>query len=355
MSQILSSKVVYSNQQMSKVQKRFLWVDVMRVTAIYAVILVHTSTLPVTFSHISDLPFFLSFALVKVCVPLFVMLSGALLLGKQEPLGLFFGKRAVKVLIPWILWTLIYMAWNYTFHGYHPANVSQWKYFFELTFFSQLWFLPLIFSLYIITPILRLFVPLMTKTIKIYFSFIWFVFVCLLPFIHTGTTFPRSDESGLIPVTLYYSGYFILGYFLSNIKLPKKSTRKSFGIVLIGLAITFLELLLIKQAKVFDYFAPGIVITSIGVFILLFSYFSKVKIGKNWERILAVIGNSSLGIYIVHGLLTEYLRLSFPQITYFLNNLPLIQGYYYALVLFFLSFFLVLILKKIPGLKLLVP
>ena len=41
------------------------------------------------------------------------MISGALLLGrKEEPLMDFFKKRANKILLPFIVWSLIYYTWS---------------------------------------------------------------------------------------------------------------------------------------------------------------------------------------------------------------------------------------------------
>jgi len=142
---------------MEVIKKRFIWADVLRILAIYLVIVVHSFP-SANFSRdlTTSWPFIISFTIAKTCVPLFVMLSGALLLGKTETYKLFFKKRIGKVLIPWVIWTLIYMFWNYNVNHYAASTIPQWKYFFELTFLSQLWFLPLIFSLYLMTPLLRL-------------------------------------------------------------------------------------------------------------------------------------------------------------------------------------------------------
>src|SRR6266403_4519827 len=45
-------------------------------------------------------------AFLRPCVPLFVMVSGLLLLDprKADPLGLFFKKRMMKVLVPFLFW-----------------------------------------------------------------------------------------------------------------------------------------------------------------------------------------------------------------------------------------------------------
>ena len=44
--------------------------------------------------------------LARISVPLFLMLSGALLLHKREPLGVFFKKRFRRILPPLIGWSL---------------------------------------------------------------------------------------------------------------------------------------------------------------------------------------------------------------------------------------------------------
>src|SRR5574344_499565 len=40
-------------------------------------------------------------------VPLFVMLSGTLLIGKDEPLNIFFKKRTLRILPPFFIWRLV--------------------------------------------------------------------------------------------------------------------------------------------------------------------------------------------------------------------------------------------------------
>src|SRR6185369_6512634 len=74
---------------------------------IFGVISLHTlGTYPSFFS-----PYI--YKIFETSVPIFVMLSGALLLGKTESYLSFFKKRSAKVLIPWIIWTIIYMLFFY--------------------------------------------------------------------------------------------------------------------------------------------------------------------------------------------------------------------------------------------------
>jgi surface polysaccharide O-acyltransferase-like enzyme len=344
-------------------KKRLVWADILRILAIFGVIVVHT--FPSNFSNnlLAVWPFIISFTVAKTCVPLFVMLSGALLLGKTEAYKLFFKKRVRKVLIPWIIWTLIYMVWNYNFNHYVASTISQWKYFFELTFLTQLWFLPLIFSLYLITPFLRLIALRFARTDQKYLVLLWFIWVSVLPFLHPSPAFPEASVAGLLALAVYYSGYFYLGFILTRLKLPQNMTILSLGIITTGIMLTFVEIFLLKNpalypSAIFDYFAPGIVVTSIGIFLLTSNLFANTLLIKNGrlKTLIITLSSASLGIYIVHGLLLDIFGASLQK--YFLfnfNSLPILENYMDALIIFALSFLLVCLLKQIPLLRKIVP
>jgi surface polysaccharide O-acyltransferase-like enzyme len=348
---------------MEVIKKRFIWADVLRILAIYLVIVVHSFP-SANFSRdlTTSWPFIISFTIAKTCVPLFVMLSGALLLGKTETYKLFFKKRIGKVLIPWVIWTLIYMFWNYNVNHYAASTIPQWKYFFELTFLSQLWFLPLIFSLYLMTPLLRLITAKFKKTDQIYLIFLWFIWVSVLPFLHPSLAFPGTPM-GLLFLATYYCGYFFLGFILTKLKLPKNMNLLSLGIIVSGIMLTFIEIFLIKNpitypTVIFDYFAPGIVITSTGLFLFIYDLFSnRLSIGNNrLKSLIITLSSASLGIYIVHGLLMQVFGTNLHK--YFLfkvDSLPLLENYLDALIIFSFSFLFVYLLKKIPLVRRIVP
>jgi surface polysaccharide O-acyltransferase-like enzyme len=63
------------------------------------------------------------YAFSRIAVPLFFLLSGYLLLQKEEPLGVFFKKRAWKVFLPFIAWSLIYMWQGNQFATYGSSGI----------------------------------------------------------------------------------------------------------------------------------------------------------------------------------------------------------------------------------------
>ena len=93
-------------------------------------------------------------------VPLFVLLSGALLLDSSkadEPLGVFFKKRFRRIGLPVIFWSIAYFAWDFYVHG-KPLSVDNIVQGVFSGAYVHLWFLYLLIGLYLITPVLRVLV-----------------------------------------------------------------------------------------------------------------------------------------------------------------------------------------------------
>ena len=98
-------------------------VDLIRTVAIFLIILVHANNFPYTLSgNITPTASFNWWtvntyaAIGNLGVPLFVMLSGALLLDPakcEEPMRVFFKKRIERIGLPMIFWTIAYFAWGH--------------------------------------------------------------------------------------------------------------------------------------------------------------------------------------------------------------------------------------------------
>src|SRR5256885_496912 len=90
------------------------WMDALRVLACLAVIVLHVSaSVVIDFPDVRSLHWTvgnIGNAFTHWCVPVFVMLSGALLLSpaKQLPVTVFYRKRASRILIPLAFWSVVY-------------------------------------------------------------------------------------------------------------------------------------------------------------------------------------------------------------------------------------------------------
>ena len=110
--------------------------DVLRVLACIMVIVVHARG-PYTYHADGTLDFWAAFyfVLVRAGVPLFVMLSSALLLPLRQTTGDFLKRRFMRVALPFVIWSVIFAflplpgdlrGYAPQYDGITPAPGSYW-------------------------------------------------------------------------------------------------------------------------------------------------------------------------------------------------------------------------------------
>lgn len=102
-----------NTQSNSITPSRIVWADLLRLVAIIMVICIHCSD-PFNVSPEArsnpDYNLWGSIygAFLRPCVPLFVMLTGMLLLPIQQDMEQFYKKRMLRVIAPFLIWSLLY-------------------------------------------------------------------------------------------------------------------------------------------------------------------------------------------------------------------------------------------------------
>ena len=337
---------------------RLLGPDVIRIIAIYLVIHLHTFGIVNDSGMLSA--FFQKFDILSV--PLFVMLSGALLLDKQEGYDKFFWKRCLKVLLPWIAWTIFYMIYNFNSHHsqimaeFSGPNIPlfySWIHFFLRVFLSSFWFLPMIFSLYLITPLLRIFVKNATTFDNLYFIALWFIIASVLPFLFNNPLFPVWTPN-IILSPIYYSGYFLLGYVVIKQKIFK--INNLFILILIALFPFLISLLPFNSRVIHEsatgFLYPGTVIASVFFFNFLLTASKRLEkyVNQPVRKIITIISGASFGVFLIHGIFIDIFE---KRIIDFLRIFH--TEFSLTLTIFCLLTIIIIVLQQIPVLKKLVP
>lgn len=94
--------------------KRIVWLDVVRLVAMFTVVCCHCTDpfnfYPGTSPDIGEIKFWGAAygALLRPCVPLFVMITGALLLPVRGDISAFYRKRILRVFVPFLIWGVLY-------------------------------------------------------------------------------------------------------------------------------------------------------------------------------------------------------------------------------------------------------
>lgn len=339
-----------------KIKNRFLWADVIRIVSIYLVVQIHAlSVFP------DNMLAAVAIKTSVISVPLFVVLSGSLLLSKKETYKGFFKKRIIKVLIPWVIWTIAYMLFDkfivdaqYISKDIFVPTKSMyeaWFAFFIQAFLSRLWFLPLIFGLYLLTPLLRILAQHTKRYDNIYLLLLWFMSASVLPYILPSSLFPKYEPS-LMLMPIAYSGIFLMGYYFIKLKITV-STYLLFVLFCFCLFIQYIPIdyYLIKTFSSV-YLDPGTIIASFSAFILLFrlSNYLQRKIGNKTKALIYFFSNVSFGIYLIHEFILYYFRYSYVDL-FTMYHLELL----FPFVIFLISAIIVGIIQKIPFVRYIVP
>jgi len=155
-------------------------------------------------------------------VPLFIMLTGALLLvpsKKTEDLGDFFKKRFSRIGLPFLFWGVAYFVWNF-----YVENTPITGAFIINGILSGpyviFWYLYMLVGLYLLTPMLRVMVAHFTEKLFKYFMIVWFVGVALVPLISLASNgqFFLDPNIFVIPLCV---GYFVLGAYFVNVQIRR--------------------------------------------------------------------------------------------------------------------------------------
>ena len=336
--------------------------DLIRTLAIFLVVLLHSSLMTLQ-SYPSSSPYWWAASVYKSialpCVPLFIMLSGALLLQPakvNEPIRVFLKKRLSRVGLAFAFWTVIYTIWSF-YISKTPitlANVGQ-----SISFdlfsgaYYQFWFIYLIVGLYLITPILRVVIAYGGDKMIRYLIAIWFVGVAIVPLLELASGFILNTDVFVIGGWI---GYFVLGLFLLKVKLRSAVLYSllvlGFGWTIFGVWLMNYPFVGVQRQNFFtDSLTANVIIASVALFMILLKFRpdwpgSNQTVGK---RLVQAISRNTLPIFLFHVIILECFERGFFGFTLSPLTLnPILEIPLIAVLTFFITLGLVLIMRKVP-------
>lgn len=340
------------------------WIDLIRVVAVFQVVLVHLSYViffkePPRSSNWLAANFYDSFS--RMGVPLFFMVSGYLLLGKSEPIAQFFRKRFFKVGIPTLFWSAAYLLWSepaYTNGSMNPVGVtlSMFKAMYTGNVEIHLWFLYILIGIYLVVPVLRVYISAASRRDLSYFLGMWFLATSLIELVQRVIGIQTTLA---IPVVGGYVGYFVLGYFLAEVELGSRGRVMAIIGCILAVAVTYFGTnALSGQAGpindyFYSYFSPAVVLASVCGFMLL------KELGQHLGsagRFVRMVSATAFGVYLIHIFVIEMFRMGifgFRLYSWMAPSVYMIPVT--ALVVFIFSFTIIFIMRKVPLIKMLVP
>ncbi|MBQ9026484.1 MAG: acyltransferase [Methanobrevibacter sp.] len=321
-------------------KERIFYYDLLRAFAIIAVIICHVDHFfgplttqaqiitQMTFHDIGD-----------IGVPIFLMISGALLLNREYPsLPDFLKRRFARIIFPFIFWIILILAQLY-YYGYNSAFI--WKVFIGEP--SITWYFWTLIGIYLFIPVLNSFIKDYEIKGVEYFLAIWFVTMILKTF----NAYPLWSYFNL-DMFASFIGYPVLGYWLVNKKFnltDKKLCILGFIILLISLAV-FVYLGYTKVSLNRYENIPNLFM-GVGLFLFVMCLDRLNKFNSIRDNFIgkAIISLSvcSDGMYFSHVIVVKFLSYYNPK-----SNLMFPVMF---VLIVFLSWLLPYVLSKIPYVK----
>jgi surface polysaccharide O-acyltransferase-like enzyme len=289
-----------------------------RASAMLAVVMIHVSSTYI-FCQGRQLhgmnPAYLLNQMSRFAVPLFVLISGTSLTlsaASDGPLR-FYRKRAGKIGVPYLFWFLIY---DFCGHGLTLAGLRDAPRFLRALLLGQgtphLYFIPLIFQLYLLYPLLKKWVEAkpwasliaaaaVTCVVQKFFLFAKFGFDYIPSVI-------RPYLWLLFPTWVFY---FVLGMTLTRERLSalRNFAASNAAALLAGtLIFAFLYAEESHAINFLDALKPSMMIYTMLALVSAFSLWSLIGAGKLVLTATDFFARHSMTIYFEHVLVLRFLR-----------------------------------------------
>ena len=350
------------NKELSEAQKENLhiqYLDFMRIAAFFSIVLLHVSAQNWYKINIVSLEwkvFTVYNSFSRWGVPVFTMISGALWLSIEKPIKTIYSKNIFRIAKAFILWSFIYASIAFT------ANRNSMSFLRDLIQgHDHMWFLFMIVGLYMITPILKK----ICESLELlrYYLLLSLLFAVLLPQIIAlinlvSPQYAMFLDEVLEKMAFYfplgYSGYFILGYYLSITDLSKVQMKLIWICGIIGFLSTALLTIAISSAKGFasEFFLNPFSLNVLLESVFMFCVFKKAFSGSQKtddNHYSSKISSYCFGAYLVHELILEGMDDYMNICTLSFN--PIISVFVLSVILFLLSLAISALLHCIPWVK----
>ena len=323
-------------------KKQIVWLDVVRLLAMFTVVCCH-STDPFNFypgeppANISEIKFWGAAygSVLRPCVPLFVMITGALLLPVKGDTGAFYKKRISRVFWPFLIWSVIYNLFPWItgllgcrpelildFFPYSGEEAARQSLSVSMDYISRIplnfslldvhmWYIYLLIGMYLYMPVFSAWVEKASEKAKLWFLAAWGVTLFVPYYREFVNPYLWGSCSWNEFYMLYnfagFNGYLLLGHYHRHHDFSLARTL-GWGIpsFVIGFLITFLGFRHItslpeyteEQLEMFFYYcSPNVVMMTVPCFLIA------KKVNVRNERLRQTLANLTVcgfGVYMIH-------------------------------------------------------
>jgi len=291
--------------------------DFIRSVAIIFVVILHVTAIFITQSIQTNTSFWWMLLITetstKVAVPLFIMLSGQLILdpSKEYTLIDFYKRRISKLGIPIIFWPFFYY-FCFLFLKRIDLNFAKLvNDFVFLNMFYHLYFLYIIFGLYLFTPFIKKTLKTSTMAEKkalMAGSFVFSAMVATL--VYALPT--KINYWSIFTVFIPFLCYFLAGDFLRHVTPTKKALYSCLALFVgVTIIVSVCKFFAYENTNIYlirylsDALSVGVMVQSVLAFIILLNVtrYKSFLTSIPTTKVIHTLAAASFGIYIIHPML----------------------------------------------------
>ena len=311
---------------LKKTNKRIYSYDIVRIFSALVVVMVHAisplvtdrpyGSFEFTFGNILD-------SVGRASVANFLMLSGALLLNEKKdipPKKLI--RSALHIFVITLIWSFGYALFTKVMIPLYNGNDVVFKSFFKafIKGHFHMWYLYMLVGLYLLTPILRLFVKRENMHYIVYFLVLAFSAIFLPTFIdafiHHFTGKSDLIMSYIDKFEFNYINeflcYYLLGWLLTNVHIPKKHRIVLYVLGILGYITTavgshFFMSENMRKSVFYNHDMINIAFFGIGIFVFCLYRFKKSSFERT-GKFIKTLSDLTFGVYLIHGFFLIIMR-----------------------------------------------
>lgn len=352
-------------------KERFIYLDFIKVLAIYFVCFYHYNNFQTNFLSNPSASTYLTYFIKSIAssgVPLFFMVNGALMLTRKYDLKKHV-KKIINIIALTVMWGIITLIILAPIQGntYTKSEFINALWCWQGGTINHLWFLQALVCVYLLYPLIKEIYDKEDKSVLKYFLVTVFIFtfgnVILNMMVNTLNAFFKTSYIGHDRINLFnnfnvfrgFYGYTIVYFILGGLILEKLkenidiSFKKMVLLFIIGMFSLFLYGIIMSKltSQIYDTIWNGydtVMTLLICISIFCISFLIKDKIDR-FSSVVVLIGENTLGIYFIHRIIGAIIKPYYLSLSFSTN---IIINLLFGLVVMMLSLMVTLILKKVP-------
>ncbi len=294
--------------------KRVTYADIARISAAFAVVLLHTSGIRIIMCDVGSAGFvWAAFfdCVSRWSVPLFIMLSGMLFLRDSKKIDIkrLYRKNIFRLVTAFVFWSYLYNLYQAI------GETDSWVDAIVRAFVRMpqgamhLWFIFIMIGLYIITPFVKRMTEKMTKRETEYFLILNILLTFLpktLSSFEVTEPFIEYTDKFEITFAAGYVGLFVAGHYIDKFEHKKPFRLAAYALAAAGFIYMFLMTVFMSEfgGELKDEFMSfkslSAYLMAFGTLLMFKSLFGKREFKRRTASNLSAYSKYMFGVYLVH-------------------------------------------------------